>query len=254
MSQADKAQAFAQLHRVGDPLFLYNVWDAGGAMAIEDAGAKAIATGSMSMALAHGYEDGQKIPFDLVIAIVSQMCKAVALPVTVDFEGGYAEDLEGLTANCSRLLDAGAIGINFEDQIVDGQGLHTIEKQCDRIATIRHVAKGANIPLFVNARTDLFLQQNDKGKHKTLVADAIERGKAYAHAGASGFFIPGLTDLPAIKEICGAVELPVNVMRTGTTPTKSELASTGISRLSCGPGPYFDFVDRTKAAFKLHDK
>jgi 2-methylisocitrate lyase-like PEP mutase family enzyme len=245
-SQIDKAGLFASLHQPGNPLFLYNIWDAGGAKAIADAGAPAIATGSMSMALAHGYEDGQNIPFELVLAVVDRICRAVDLPVTVDFEGGYADSLDGLAENASKLTSAGAIGINFEDQVVGGAGLYAISAQCDRISAIRTAAPD----LFINARTDLFLQERDVSRQAGLVDAAIARAKAYAEAGASGFFVPGLTDLGLIARVCDGVDLPVNVMRTGAAPSVSDLASTGVARISSGPGPYFEFIAGLKAAFK----
>ncbi|PTQ09426.1 phosphonomutase [Sphingomonas oleivorans] len=249
MSQINKAKHFASLHRSEDPLFLYNIWDAGGAKVIAEAGAPAIATGSMSMAIAHGYQDGQQIPLDLVLTIVSRICNTVDLPITVDFEGGYADNLSGLAENTSRLIASGAVGINFEDQLVNGDGLYTISEQCDRISTIREAAESANMPLFINARTDLFLRENDNNKYSGLVDEAITRAKAYALAGASGFFVPGLTDVSLIQVICENVDLPVNVMRIGTAPEKAELSSSGVARISCGPGPYFDFADGLKAAF-----
>ncbi|MCX8997378.1 isocitrate lyase/phosphoenolpyruvate mutase family protein [Rhizobiaceae bacterium BDR2-2] len=248
MSQAEKAQRFSSLHRSGDPLFLYNIWDAGGAKIVAETGAQAIATGSMSVALAHGYEDGQQIPLDLVLRIVSRICETVDLPVTVDFEGGYAETDEGLATNVARLIATGAVGLNFEDQISGGAGLHSTEAQCNRIATIRKTAEAQGVSLFVNARTDLFLHERDRTKHAHLLDEAIARAQAYEKAGANGFFVPGLTDIAALKTICDAVSLPVNAMRTGTAPSMAELASAGIARISCGPGPYFDFVAGMKAS------
>lgn len=250
MSQSDKARRFASLHQPGNPLFLYNIWDAGGARAIAESGASAIATGSMSMALAHGYEDGQNMPFDLVLSIVGRICKAVDLPVTVDFEGGYADSLGGLTDNAARLVAAGAVGINFEDQVVGGEGLHAVPAQCDRIAAIRAAAPD----LFINARTDLFLKETDKARHGALIDQAVARAKAYRAAGASGFFVPGLTDLALIRRICEAVDGPVNAMRPGTAPPKAELASAGVARISCGPGPYRTFIAGLKAAFEGADR
>lgn len=252
MSQVDKAKRFASLHRSDTPLFLYNIWDAGGAKTLADAGAAAIATGSMSMALAHGYEDGQNLPLDFVLAIVARICTAVALPVTVDFEGGYAESLEALAENTAKVIAAGAVGINFEDQIVGRAALYALSDQCERISAIDRAAKAAGVPLFINARTDLFLQESDKAWHGALVDEAIARGKAYAGAGASGFFIPGLSDLALTKVICDAVDLPVNVMRY--TPDKTQLVAAGVSRISCGPGPYFEFVKDLKAAYLAKDR
>ncbi len=239
MSQAEKARRFADLHVPGSPLVLYNIWDSGGAKAIVGAGAEAVATGSWSVAAAQGYPDGQAIPLDLHLQIVERIAATVDVPVTMDFEGGYAEAPEGVTANTTRVIATGAVGINFEDQIVGGDGLHAPEVQCERIAAVRRAADEADVPLFVNARTDLFLKQRDRGRHPDLLAETKDRAAAYAEAGASGFFAPGLVAPDLIAALCETAPLPVNIMMMDGAPSIEALASTGVARISFGPGPYF---------------
>ena len=240
MNQAEKAQAFAALHIPGKPVILYNIWDAGSARTVAKAGAPAIATGSWSVAAAQGYSDGQAIPFDLLLTVVERISATVDLPLTVDFEGGYAVEPNGLRENVSRLMGAGAIGINFEDQIVGGEGLHAIDVQSERIAAIRAAADAAGLPFFINARTDLFLKERDADRHKSLVQDAVERASAYADAGASGFFVPGLTDPDLVGKICADVPLPVNVMMAPKAPSIGVLSDCGVARVSFGGWPYMD--------------
>ena len=134
MTQSEKAARFASLHVPGDPVILYNAWDAGSAKAVAEAGASAIATGSASVAAAHGFHDAEALPLELALANAERVVAAVDLPVTIDFEGGYAVDAEPLAANMKRLAATGAIGCNFEDQVVGGEGLHSIALQSDRIA------------------------------------------------------------------------------------------------------------------------
>ncbi len=155
-SQTDKALLFAALHRPGDPLILYNAWDAGSAKAVAEAGAKAIATGSASVAAAHGRDDAEGLPLELALANAARVAAAVALPVTIDFEGGYAVAPDAAAANVARLAATGAIGCNFEDQVVGGEGLHPIAVQAQRIRAIRS-AVGPDF--FLNARTDIFLKE-----------------------------------------------------------------------------------------------
>src|SRR3981081_336639 len=96
MNREEKAKRFARLHVKGAPLLLYNAWDAGSARSVLEAGAKAIATSSWSVAAAQGYQDGEAIPIELVEEIVGRIAASVDAPVTVDFEGGYsADDGEG---------------------------------------------------------------------------------------------------------------------------------------------------------------
>jgi 2-methylisocitrate lyase-like PEP mutase family enzyme len=192
MNQTEKAARFAELHMKGAPLLLYNAWDAGSAKSIRDAGAQAIATSSWAVAEAQGYRDGEAIPIEFAEQIVARIAATIDLPLTVDFEGGYSEDDGELADNISRLLNLGVIGINFEDRVVKGSGLYDIDQQARRLAVIRKGAEQKGVGLFVNARTDLFLGQGRDAVQS--VGEALERAKAYAAAGASGFFIPGLRD------------------------------------------------------------
>lgn len=250
MKQAEKARQFAAMHIPGDPVILYNIWDAGSAKAIAGAGARAIATGSWSVAAAQGYPDREMIPLEKLLWIVERIIATVDLPVTVDFEGGYAEAPDAVAENVSKGMAAGAVGINFEDQVVKGSGFYSMDEQAKRIAAIRRVATAAGIPLFINARTDLFLAESDRSKHSRSVPEAIERAAAYAEAGASGFFIPGLLDPELIGRIVAAVKLPVNVMVQGEAPHRTALARLGVARISYGPGPFIEAMSSVAKRFR----
>lgn len=241
MNQTEKAKRFAKLHVKGAPVLLYNAWDAGSAKSILDAGAQAIATSSWAVAEAQGYRDGEAIPIELVEQIIARIAATVDAPVTADFEGGYSEDDNELADNVSRLLNLGVIGVNFEDRIVKGLGLYDIDRQARRIAAIREAAEQRGVGLFINARTDLFLGQG--GDPAQSVGAALDRAKAYAAAGASGFFIPGLRDEALIGRICDGVALPVNVMVMDGVPSADRLSELGVSRISYGPIPYIRAMD-----------
>ena len=246
MSQSDKATAFAVLHRKGNPLIIYNIWDAGTAKAVADAGAKALGTGSWSVAAAQGYADGENLPLEALLATAKSIATAVDLPLTVDFEGGYAEDSDQLMANVVKVMDTGAIGINFEDQVVGGSGIYPVEQQAGRIRAIRAAADARDMPLFINARTDLFLRESDAGKHAALLDEAIRRANAYAEAGGNGFFAPGLADEGLIETLCKASPLPVNIMMFSGVPSPKRLGELGVARVSYGPGPYRAMIAKLK--------
>lgn len=236
MSQNDKAARFAELHVKGTPLALYNAWDAGSAKAVVAAGAHAIATSSWSVAEAQGYRDGEDLPIELARQIIGRIAATVDVPVSADFEGGYTDDDAALADNVSRLVELGIVGINFEDRAVKGSGLYDTERQATRISALRTAADEAGVALFINARTDLFLGQgNEPG---ATVDEAINRSKAYADAGASGFFIPGLQEEALIARICDEAALPVNVMVMDGVPDNERLAQIGVARISYGPIPY----------------
>lgn len=230
-------ETFAALHVPGEPVVLYNIWDAGSALAVVRAGAKALATGSHPVADANGWPDGEQVPIDFAFANAKRIADAVEVPLTVDFESAYSVDPGLGAANVVRLAATGAVGCNFEDQVIGGAngsgGLHPIKLQAQRIEAIR---KAVGEHFFINARTDLYLktQQYDSA----LVDAAIERGKAFADAGASGFFVPRLADSRQIERIVRDVPLPLNVIAFPGAPSKQEWASAGVARISHGPFPH----------------
>jgi 2-methylisocitrate lyase-like PEP mutase family enzyme len=175
--------------------------------------------------------------------IVERITRTTDLPVTVDFEGCYSVEPAEVAANVTRIIEAGAVGINFEDQVVGGHGLHSVSDQAERIKAVRTAAETAGVPLFINARTDLFLKESDISAHGALMEDALVRMHAYADAGADGFFVPGLTDKELVSSICQQSTLPVNVMVKGDLNIINEIQTLGVSRISYGPGPYFSAVE-----------
>ena len=229
----EKFERFAALHVPGDPVVLYNVWDVGSAHAVENAGAKALATGSHPVADAHGWPDGQHVPIDFALANAARIVEASSLPLTVDFESGYSTDPQAVAHNVWRLAHMGVVGCNYEDQVIGGEGLHPIPLQVEKIVAIR---KQVGNNFFINARTDLLLrtQQHDDA----LIDQVVERGKAFADAGASGFFVPRLSDSKQIEQVVREVPLPLNVIAFPGAPPKLEWASAGVARISHGPFPH----------------
>src|SRR5947209_6742877 len=148
-----KFEEFAKLHVAGNPLVLFNIWDAGSAQAVASAGAQAIATGSASVAAANGFGDGEEVPIEFALDNARRIVAAVDQPVTVDLEGGYAAEPGQAAGNVARLAATGAIGCNFEDQVVGTDRLYSIPDQVARIAAVRQ-AVGPDF--FINARTDIF--------------------------------------------------------------------------------------------------
>jgi 2-methylisocitrate lyase-like PEP mutase family enzyme len=218
-------------------LVLFNIWDAGSAVAVTGAGARALATGSWSVAAAMGFEDGEKVPRDLAIANLERIARSVDLPVTVDLEGAYAGP-PGIAAETASLaIEAGAVGCNFEDSVVGNEEIHPVERQRECIAAMRDAAERKSIPLFINARIDCFLL-NDRANHHLHLEAALDRAHAYADAGASGIFLPGLVDETLIARACAGIPLPVNILAIPGAPAARSLARLGVARISYGAAPY----------------
>lgn len=232
-----KTNLFQSLHVKSDPVVLFNVWDAGSASIVQTAGAKAIATGSWPVAAAQGFADGEQIPLNLMLDNLRRIVAAVDLPVSCDIEGAYSVTPDGVADTVAQVVQAGAVGVNFEDQIVGGEGLHDIEVQTARVAAARTAADQVEPNVFINARTDLFLKAKPED-HADLLEQALNRAKAYAEAGADGFFAPALTDEALIKQLCADCPLPVNILALPQAPSASVLAGLGVARISHGPVPY----------------
>ena len=245
MTSSSLFERFAALHVAGSPLVLFNVWDAGSAQAVAKAGASAIATGSASVAMANGFGDGQEVPINFALANAKRIVDAVDLPVTVDFEGAYSDDPAEGARNIARLKETGAVGCNFEDQVVGGKGLHPIPDQAKRIAAAR-AAVGPDF--FINCRTDLFLKTAQETHDAAMLDEAIARVRAYAEAGASGFFVPMLGDLELLRRLCAESPIPVNFMTYPGCPANAEVAATGVARISHGPFPYMALMGQLEAA------
>ena len=228
----DQVAIFRALHVPGDPLVLFNIWDAGSAKAVAKAGAKAIATGSFGVAEAQGFADGEGFPLERALDVVGSVIRSVDLPVTFDMESGYGANAGAVARSAALAFTAGAAGINMEDRMPGQAALLPVAEASERIAAA--AASG----LFVNARCDVYrgLKPQEYGQH--LIDAVLERAEAYAAAGASGLFVPFLGDHSAIKAICAASPLSVNILWGQGRGTRAELAALGVARISYGHGPW----------------
>jgi 2-methylisocitrate lyase-like PEP mutase family enzyme len=228
----DKIAAFKALHVPGDPLVLFNIWDAGSAKAVAKAGAKAIATGSFGVAESQGFADGEGFPLQRALDVVESVVKVTDLPVTFDMESGYGANADGVGRSAALAFATGAAGINMEDRMPGETALLAVAEAAERIAA------AASTGLFVNARCDAYrgLKVENYGQH--VIEAVLERAEAYAKAGAAGLFVPFLGDHAAIKSICAASPLPVNILWGPGRGTRAELAALGVARISYGHGPW----------------
>jgi 2-methylisocitrate lyase-like PEP mutase family enzyme len=225
---AAKAGLLRNLHAGPRMLVLPNAWDAASARAIEAAGFPAIATTSAGVAQAMGYEDHQQAPMTEMLAAAARISRAVTVPVTVDFEAGYGLDPREIV---ERLIEAGAVGLNFEDTDHQaGNGLVDADAQSERIAALVGAGKSMGVPLVLNARVDVFIQR--KGTLDEQVVEGLRRARLYKQAGADCIYPIVLGDEAAIARFVEAVG-PINVnLRPGGPLTLQTGASLGVRRVS----------------------
>ena len=174
---------------------LFNVWDAGSAKTVAGAGARALATGSWSVAKANGYEDGERVPLDFALENLGRIARSTDLPVTVDLESGYGGTPGEVGRTIERSIEAGAVGCNLEDSEPATGALRPIAEQVERIAHARKAADAKQVPYFINARSDVYFSRGTSSESdEARLAMVLERAKAYSAAGADGLFVPGLVN------------------------------------------------------------
>jgi len=232
---APLAEAFRSLHHNGSaPLVLVNVWDAASARLVEEAGAKAIATSSSAISWSMGFPDGNRLPAGLAVSVLERIVAATSLPVTADIETGYAGTGDGFDDRALRdtilaVLDAGAVGINIEDS--GDRPLTDAGEQSRRLGLVRKAADAAGVDLFINARTDTYLSGSYP---ESAFEETVTRAGAYLAAGASGIFVPGLTDLHVLHELSRRIAAPLNALAGVGAPSVGELHDAGVQRISIG--------------------
>jgi 2-methylisocitrate lyase-like PEP mutase family enzyme len=232
--QVARAERFHRLHDASEPFRLVNAWDRFSARVFRLAGAPAVGTSSFAVALAHGYRDGQRIPWTVVRDVVADIVDAAGdVPVTADIEAGQGPAPTDVATAVDDVIAGGAVGVNIEDGLPDIPGkLFTIDAQCGRLRAARAAADRRSLPLFINARCDVYFGARLAAEERPR--QLIERATAYVEAGASGVFVPGLADLDVLARLCETVGVPVNVMVSPGLPSVEALAAAGVRRISQG--------------------
>jgi 2-methylisocitrate lyase-like PEP mutase family enzyme len=213
-------EKFHQLHYQSTPLILANVWNVKSAQIAENSGFKAVATSSGAIAESLGYKDGEHIPFTELLYMVQRIKASISIPLSVDLERGYTNDPEVLKEHIQKLIDTGVVGINLED--AQGEDIYL-----KKLNSIKNYLVKTNQQLFINARTDVFLQ-----KLPSPLETIIRRAGLYKEAGADGLFITGVQDTQIIKAVVSSTTLPVNVVNANKSLSLAALADCGVKRIS----------------------
>lgn len=233
--QARKAEALRKLHAGPRILVLANAWDVTSARIVEELGFPAVATTSAGVANSLGYPDGQRISRHEMFDVVGRIARAVNVPVTADAEAGYGLTPKEMAETARELVNAGAVGLNFEDVTGDDESSHVeTGLQVEKIRALREASASMGVRLVINARTDVYLMPI--GPAETRFERAVERLQAYWKAGADCLFVPGLRDRDIIAKIVKAAEAPVNILLQPGGPTLAELQKMGVARASIGSG------------------
>jgi 2-methylisocitrate lyase-like PEP mutase family enzyme len=243
-----------ELHHGPDILVLPNAWDVASARVVEQAGFAAIATTSSGVAATLGYADGQRIKRDEMIDVVRRIATAVSCPVTADIESGFGDGIDEVLQTIRAVIEAGAVGVNIEDSTKKGKRkLVDVDQQVTLLKEIRALGDALDVPLVINARTDVYLLPG--GDAESKVAQAAQRANAYFDAGADCFFPIGASDANTVAALTRAINGSINVLAGPKTPSIAELARLGVARVSFGSGPMRAALGYLRAvAQELHDE
>jgi 2-methylisocitrate lyase-like PEP mutase family enzyme len=229
MLEPDKANRFLELHQQQTPLLLANAWDLGSAKLLAWIGFQALATTSSGYAASLGRLD-YGVTLEEALAHAAALVDATDVPVSADFEDGFAADAAGVAESVRRAIDVGLAGCSVEDWDPREQRLFDIEEAAERVAAAAEAAHTGPAQLVLTARAENHLRGNPD------VHDTIARLQAYQAAGADVLYAPALDRPEDLRELLAAVELPVNVLARSSTPPVAELAQLGVKRISVGGG------------------
>ena len=221
---------FRALHESGC-FVIPNPWDAGSARALTQLGFPALATTSAGFAFSRGLPDATNVlALDSVLAHVGEIVAATDLPVSADFQAGYAGTPAGVAENVVRCAETGVAGLSIEDTTPAGS-LYELEEALGRVEAARAALTGTHGDVLLTARAECFLTG-----HPEPLQEAVGRLRAYAEAGADVLFAPGARERDDIRVLVEAVApKPLNVIMTADTGlTVADLGELGVRRISVG--------------------
>jgi len=235
-TQVKQAELFQEMHHKKKILVLPNVWDAGGAIIFEKQGFEAVGTTSAGISYSLGYPDGENITFDDILDNTTKIAKRASIALSVDVERGYGTNTQEIISNITRIIQAGAVGINIEDGILSSKEISDMGEQAKLIKEIRKIKQNTGINFVINARTDIFWL-GVTGSKEELLEKVISRANVYLEAGADCIFVPGLFDRQDVQYLVKKINGPLNLIATATSLSIEELEDLGVSRFSTGSGP-----------------
>ena len=228
VTTADKRATFRRMHASGC-FIIPNPHDAGGAMALQHLGFKALASTSAGFAWTMAKADN-RVTLDEVCTHLAALCAAVDLPVNADFEGGFAHEPAKVGANVARGVKTGVAGLSIEDSTGDAaKPLYDRALGIERIKAARAAIDADNSGVLLTGRCEGFLVgQAD-------LAMVIDRLQAYSEAGADCLYAPGIKTKEQISAVVKAVHpKPVNLLIGASGLSLAEAADLGVRRISVG--------------------
>jgi 2-methylisocitrate lyase-like PEP mutase family enzyme len=215
---------FRELHQSGT-FVMPNPYDLGSARLLANLGFAALASTSAGFAATLGRLDMSVTRAEL-LDHVGALAGATALPLNVDSERCFADDLAGVTETVELLADAGAAGCSIEDWNPTTNAIDSLDVAASRV--VAAAAGAAKTGIVLTARCENYLHGIKD------LDDTITRLQAYVAAGAEVAYAPGLWDLDTIRRVVDEVGVPINVLIIPGGPSVAQLAEAGVRRISTG--------------------
>lgn len=235
INQKSLANYFQKLHNEQKLLVIANVNNAGNALVFEKEGFKALTTSSAGIAFDLGYPDGQKINFADYCYIIKTILRRITLPLAVDFERGFSEDLDIIYQNAKTLLQLGVVGFDIEDGYAN-KFVDSPDVLCEKIKVLKKLKMDTGIDFVINARTCVFWLNIFSSLEKSIEY-AINCCNLYLKAGADCVFIPGVMDYDSAWLLTQNINGPVNLILNSESNDLEILQKINVSRYSLGSGP-----------------
>jgi 2-methylisocitrate lyase-like PEP mutase family enzyme len=225
-------QKFKALHHADELFLLPNAWDAQSAMIFQEKDFPAVGTSSAAVANSLGYDDGEKMPFQEYLFVITRILASIKIPLTVDMEMGYGKTNEEIYTNILKLTDLGITGINIEDSVLtkSARSLQEAGVFAKKIEYIKSKLESKLVNLFINVRCDTYILNVENKQKETLT-----RLKTYEGTGADGIFLPCISSEDDISQAVANTKLPLNVMCIPGLPDFGILTKLGVKRASMGP-------------------
>jgi 2-methylisocitrate lyase-like PEP mutase family enzyme len=227
---SERHHQFFRLHESGC-FVIPNPWDMGSARMMAALGAPALATTSAGFAFTLGRPDMGRISRDGALRHAESIVSATPLPVSGDFENGFADAPDEVAETVRLAREAGLSGCSIEDtRMVEGNPAYDFEAAVDRIRAAVDAARSLADPFVLCARADSVMN----GAYG--MDEAIRRIQAFERAGANLVYVPVVPDAEALKQVVNAVSTPVNALAAGVLAGLSveALAAVGVRRISTG--------------------
>ena len=204
-TQQEKCESLRALHQGDETFVIPNPWDVGSARLLEGMGFKALATTSAGFAISIGRQDGQ-VTLDEKLKHCRALAAVTEIPVSADFENGFADDAADVADNIAALIQTGLAGCSVEDFSRDTHEIYDRGHATERIRAAREAIDNSGLPFQLTARAENLI----RGVRD--LDDTVSRLQAYSEAGADVLYAPGISSLDNLAQVTGQLDKPFNVL------------------------------------------